>query len=156
KRAKSFKELKSINEIIYTTFKKSTQQRGFLENDNEYWQCIIEVKEFQMSSQLHDLFATLLVFENIIDIQQLWNENFNAMAEDFMYKGIPEGQYQIQAVLQSLNIFLQRHARTVIDYDLPELILETEIKNLSKILLEKLSYYIVPKDFAKIKKMYYL
>ncbi|CAG8471117.1 4110_t:CDS:2 [Acaulospora morrowiae] len=149
KGARSFEELKSVNGIMYTTFKKSAQQRGFLENDNEYRQCMIEAKEFQMPSQLRDLFATLLVFGNITDVQQLWNENFNAMAEDFMHKGISEGQYQIQAVLQSLNIFLQRHARTVIDYDLPELILETEIENLSKILLEELSYYIAPEDLAK-------
>ncbi|CAG8678640.1 2626_t:CDS:1, partial [Acaulospora colombiana] len=70
------------------------------------------------------------------------------MIEDFAYREIPEGQLQIQAVLQSLNIFLQRHIKTVADYNL-QLFLEIKVGELPRILLEKLSYHITPEDLAK-------
>ncbi|CAG8569017.1 11800_t:CDS:2, partial [Acaulospora colombiana] len=135
KGAKNYKELKVVDNVLCATFKESAQHRGFLENDDEHRQCMAEAREFQMSNQLRNLFATLLVFGDI--------------ADDFAYRGIPEDQLQIQAVLQSLNIFLQRHMKTVADYDLPELFLEINIGELPRILLEKSSYHITPEDLAK-------
>ncbi|CAG8814303.1 592_t:CDS:2, partial [Cetraspora pellucida] len=125
--AKNFEELKMVNDITCATFKESAQHRGFLENDNEH---------------------RLLAFGDITDMQQLWNKNFDAMAEDFAYKGILEGQHQIQAVLQSLNIFLQRHIKTVNDYDLPEL-LQMNTADLPRTILEELSYHITQEDLDK-------
>ncbi|CAG8695729.1 18307_t:CDS:2 [Acaulospora morrowiae] len=49
------------------------------------------------------------------------------MAEDFTYKGIPDGELKIQAVLKSMNIFLQRYGKSVNDYDLSEFLPETDI-----------------------------
>jgi hypothetical protein len=108
-----------------------------------------EAREFQMPKQLRNLFATLLVFGDVANVHQLWNENFNAMAEDFVHKGIPEGQLQIQAVLQSLNLFLQNHAKSVSDYDLPKLLPDIHADELPRLILEELSYNITPEDLAK-------
>ena len=123
----SFEELKTANGITYFTFKESAQQRGYLENDDEYRICMVEARELQMPNQLRNLFATLLVFGDITDVHQLWNENFNAMAEDFAHGGIPKGQLQVQKVLQNLNIFLQRYVKTTINYNLSELLLKINI-----------------------------
>jgi hypothetical protein len=150
KGARSFEELKIVDGVTCATFKESTQQRGFLENDNEYQQCMAEAREFQMPIQLRDLFATLLVFGNVSDVHQLWTENLDAMAEDFAHNGIPEGKLRVQAVLQSLNMFLQRHSKTVADYDLPELSLEINVLGLPKTLLEELSYHVTSEDLASI------
>ncbi|CAJ0765654.1 20582_t:CDS:2, partial [Entrophospora sp. SA101] len=139
--ARSFEELKIVDGVTCATFKESAQWRGFLENDNEYQQCMTEAREFQMPSQLRYLFATLLVFGNVSDVHQLWTENLEAMAKDFAHNGIPEGELQVQAVLQNLNMFLQRHSKTVADYDLPELSPETNVLGLLKTLLEELSYH---------------
>ncbi|CAG8687581.1 2460_t:CDS:2 [Cetraspora pellucida] len=85
----------------------------------------------------------------ISDVHQLWDENFEAMVEDFMHRGIPNGQFQIQATLQSLNILLQRHSKTVVDYDLPELLPETINRELPIMLIEELSYKVTSDDLAK-------
>ncbi|CAJ0900671.1 11503_t:CDS:2 [Entrophospora sp. SA101] len=82
------------------------------------------------------------VFGDVSDVHQLWIENFDAMVEDFAHNEIPEGQLQILAVLQSLNIFLQRHSKTVADYDLPELLFENNVWELPRTLMEELSYSI--------------
>ncbi|CAG8712846.1 3935_t:CDS:1 [Acaulospora morrowiae] len=71
------------------------------------------------------------------------------MTEDFAYGGIPEGQLQIQKVFQNLNTFLQRHAKTISDYDLLELLPEINIIELPQTILEELSYSITPEELAK-------
>ncbi|CAG8544108.1 3739_t:CDS:1 [Acaulospora morrowiae] len=91
----------------------------------------------------------LLVFGDIIDVCQLWNENFNAIAEDFAYGEIPKEQLQIQKVLQNLNTFLQRHAKTISNYDLLELLPEINIIEFPQTLLEELSYSIIPEELTK-------
>ncbi|CAG8448559.1 14286_t:CDS:2 [Cetraspora pellucida] len=70
------------------------------------------------------------------------------MAEDFAHREIPEGQHQIQAVLQSLNIFLQRYMKTVNDYDLPKLS-QMNTAELPKTILKELSYHITQEDLDK-------
>ncbi|CAJ0824387.1 6532_t:CDS:2, partial [Entrophospora sp. SA101] len=52
-------------------------------------------------------------------------------------------------VLQSLNAFLQRHSKTVADYNLLELFLENNVWELPKILLEELSYHVTTEDLRK-------
>ncbi|CAG8745578.1 10423_t:CDS:2 [Cetraspora pellucida] len=148
KGARNFEELKTVDGIIYSTFKESIQHRGFLENNNEYQFCISEAREFQMPNQLRNLFATLLIFGNIVNVSQLWNENFNAMAEDFIYNRVLDGQFKVQAVLQSLNSILQRYSKSVSDFDLLEL-LHFNVGKLSRIHLEELNYQIFPEDLAK-------
>ncbi|CAG8763023.1 9487_t:CDS:2, partial [Cetraspora pellucida] len=129
KRAMNFEELKTVNGTVYATFKESALRRGFLENDNDYRQCMTEAREFQMPSQLHDLFATLLVFGDIAD------------------------QPLIQTTLQSLNTLLQRYSKTVADYDLPNFQPDAINKNLLPMLLEELSYNITLNDLDKINTL---
>ncbi|CAG8827169.1 16714_t:CDS:1, partial [Gigaspora margarita] len=92
--------------------------------------------------QLYALFAMLLIFSNIANVRQLWNENFEAMAEDFAHTSIPSSYHLMQATLQHLNGLLQRHSKTVSDYDLLELLAKSINNKLPELLLEKLSYNI--------------
>ncbi|CAG8852047.1 30475_t:CDS:2, partial [Gigaspora margarita] len=111
KEARSFNDLKKINGIICETFKESALLCGFLENDDSHHQYMAKAQQFQMLSQLHALFAMLLIFANIADI---------SMLEDFAYTSIPNGQHLIQATLQHLNALLRRHSKTISNYNLSE------------------------------------
>ncbi|CAG8515045.1 2135_t:CDS:2, partial [Cetraspora pellucida] len=53
--------------------------------------------------------------------KEIWNQNFNAMSEDFIKNGIPEGQLCINAVLEHINHFLQQHDKNIDHYDLPKI-----------------------------------
>ncbi|CAG8470222.1 7689_t:CDS:2 [Racocetra fulgida] len=145
----NFDDLKTVDGVVCTTFKESAQQRGFLKNDDHHCQCLNKAREFQMPNQIRNLFATLLIFEDLTDLRQLWNENFSAMAKNFALRGIPERQHQIQAVLRHINQFLQRHSKTVTDYNLPELMPEHNSEELPMTLIEELSYQIDPEELAK-------
>lgn len=56
--------------------------RGFIEDDNDLKLCMAEVREFQMLAQLYNLFVTLLLFENITDKNNLWEENYIIIPEE--------------------------------------------------------------------------
>ncbi|CAG8740585.1 15342_t:CDS:2 [Gigaspora margarita] len=89
--------------------------------------------------------------DNYIDLQQ--NEFIHYYAEDFAYRDIPNSPLRVQAVLQKVNIVLQLHSKSISDFDLPELLPETNSRELSLLLLEELNYYIISKDIAKISTL---
>ena len=62
KGATCFNDLKTVDKIMYSTFRESAECRGLLETDNSSRQCLVEARRFRMSHALHRLFATILVF----------------------------------------------------------------------------------------------
>ncbi|CAG8809383.1 15996_t:CDS:1, partial [Racocetra persica] len=56
---------------------------------------------------------------------------------------------KVQAVLQSLNIVLRHYSKSVSNFDLPELLLEFNIGDLSKMQLEELNYQITSEELDK-------
>ncbi|CAG8599079.1 9139_t:CDS:2 [Gigaspora margarita] len=76
-----------------------------------------------------------------------------SMSENFAHISIPNGQHLIQATLQHLNALLQRHSKTISNYDLPELLAEIINSKFSLLLLEELSYNINEIDLAKINSL---
>ncbi|CAG8819919.1 5762_t:CDS:2, partial [Gigaspora margarita] len=55
----------------------------------------------------------MLIFGELVDVQTLWNENFNAMSEDFIKRGIPSGQSLINAVLFQIKDFLEQYSKNL-------------------------------------------
>ncbi|CAG8527697.1 589_t:CDS:2, partial [Scutellospora calospora] len=83
-------------------------------------------RQFHMPYVLRNLFSAILVFRESENLKKLWNENFQAMSEDFTMNGIPEGQLHINAVLKYINQFLQQHNKK-------ELSISIKSKDLTKI-----------------------
>ncbi|CAG8780350.1 9156_t:CDS:2, partial [Dentiscutata erythropus] len=54
KGSRSFEELRTVDGVTYSSFKKSAQHRGFLENDNEHQSCIAELLP-EANSELSEL-----------------------------------------------------------------------------------------------------
>ena len=62
KRPTSFRNLKTVEDVEYATFKDAAIARGLWENDREWEYCVEESSSVASPKQLRDLFATLLVF----------------------------------------------------------------------------------------------
>ncbi|CAG8788683.1 28086_t:CDS:2, partial [Gigaspora margarita] len=129
---------------------QSAHRRGLLDSDKSLYDCMFEAKQFRSPYALHNLFSTILVFGEPINVRKIWNQNINAMSEDFIKKNIPEGQQYIDAVLKHIDHFLQQHDKNISDYDLPKI---TNIinKDLPKIILEELSIPVLSNDIKKLK-----
>ncbi|CAG8838176.1 8937_t:CDS:2, partial [Gigaspora margarita] len=87
-----------------------------------------------------------------INVREIWNQNIDAMAKDFIRKNIPRGQPYINAILKHIDSFLQQYDKNINNYDLPK---TTNIINedLPKIILEELSIPVLFDDIEKIKSL---
>ena len=62
--ATSFEHLRTVQEILYPSFKEACNALGLLQNDEEWDQCLKEAGQIQSGAQLRSLFATILLFCN--------------------------------------------------------------------------------------------
>ncbi|UYV68762.1 hypothetical protein LAZ67_6000728 [Cordylochernes scorpioides] len=72
--AQSFEDLRTVDDIVCSTFKEAAQRRGLLADDSEWDACLAEAALFQMPCQLRQLFATILIYNNPTDPVSLWTK----------------------------------------------------------------------------------
>ncbi len=87
----SFEDLVCTNRHLqhptqHASFKEACQQRGLLQDDAEWAQCMEEAASMTNASCLRALFTALLVFNAIINPLVLWEHFKEDMAEDFLYQ----------------------------------------------------------------------
>jgi hypothetical protein len=82
--ATSFENLRTINGIIYSSFKETCIALGLLQNDEEWNQCLKEAGQIQTGLQMRKLFATLLLFCEPSRPELLWNANISALSDDIL------------------------------------------------------------------------
>jgi hypothetical protein len=89
--ATSFEDLACTNRHLqhptqHASFKEACQQRGLLQDDAEWAQCMEEAASMASASCLRALFAALLVFNDVANPLVLWERFKEDMAEDFLYQ----------------------------------------------------------------------
>ncbi len=89
--ATSFEDLACTNRHLqhptqHASFKEACQQRGLLQDDAEWAQCMEEAASMASASCLRALFAALLVFNDVANPLALWERFKEDMAEDFLYQ----------------------------------------------------------------------
>jgi hypothetical protein len=89
--ATSFEDLACTNRHLqhptqHASFKETCQQRGLLQDNVEWAQCMEEVASMANASCLRALFATLLVFNVVANPLALWERFKEDMEEDFLYQ----------------------------------------------------------------------
>jgi len=67
-------------------FKEACQQRGLLQDDAEWAQCMEEASSMASASCLRALFVALLVFNVVANPLALWEHFKEDMVEDFLYQ----------------------------------------------------------------------
>lgn len=83
--AKCFGDLKTVNNVTYNTFKETALQMGLLENDLEWDQCLQEAGLVKSGKQLRQLFASILLFCEPTNPENLWNDHKLNLCEDILY-----------------------------------------------------------------------
>ena len=69
----SFENLRTVNDILYDTFKSACVARGLLEDDEEWIQCLDEAATMKTGYQLRRLFAIILTECTPTFPVALWN-----------------------------------------------------------------------------------
>lgn len=116
---KSFEDLRTLdNGTICISFKEAALKRGFIQDDQEWIDCLQEATYTATPSQLRSLFITILIFCEPANHLLLW-EKFNThMSEDFLYqaKDIPDHfkkEYVTNLLLYSLDEQLHHHGKSL-------------------------------------------
>ena len=117
--AKSYSDLRTVDDITYDTFREACSALGLLSDDTEWYNSMLEASTFQMPSQLRQLFATILVYCDPSDPLSIWNEFKTSMIEDFVYMSMSTDDAENKALCK-INSVLQQHGRCLLDFNLPE------------------------------------
>jgi hypothetical protein len=71
---------------VHPTFKAACLARGLLQDDAEWDQCLSKAVGVQLPRNLRQLFASLLIFNNVTNPGRLWDMHNGALTEDFLHQ----------------------------------------------------------------------
>ncbi|XP_021721928.1 ATP-dependent DNA helicase pfh1-like [Chenopodium quinoa] len=79
-------DLRIVKGYVYASFKEACLAAGILEEDDAASICLAEATEIQLPVALRHLFATVLIFCQPSNAEQLWYKYYSALSEDFARK----------------------------------------------------------------------
>ncbi|UYV80109.1 hypothetical protein LAZ67_18001721 [Cordylochernes scorpioides] len=115
--AQSFEDLRTVDDIVCSTFKEAAQRRGLLADDSEWDACLAEAALFQMPCQLRQLFATILIYNNPTNPVSLWTKYKGYLSEDFSRATSDAAAEQM--TLRELEFQLRENRLSCHHYGLP-------------------------------------
>ncbi|KAL6634793.1 hypothetical protein ACP70R_027464 [Stipagrostis hirtigluma subsp. patula] len=118
--ATSFEDLRTVNGVVFPTFREAAEKRGLIEADNSIDECLDEAEVFQMPSALRRLFATILVFCEPSDVRGLWERHLDAMTEDYRRTHMSSHTIEQMALIDIRNM-LQSMGKDISSFPLPEI-----------------------------------
>jgi hypothetical protein len=92
--AKNWADLKTVDEVLYPTYKAVCKKLGLLEDDSEAEQCLAAAAIEHMPAQMRILYISLLEYCEPADPENLLTMFAPQMAEDYAYR-YPELQQQL-------------------------------------------------------------
>ncbi len=72
--------------VVHPIFKAAYLARGLLQDDAEWDQCLSKAVGVQLPRNLRQLFASLLIFNNVTNPGRLWDMHKGALTEDFLHQ----------------------------------------------------------------------
>ena len=140
----SYEDIRTLPDgTICQTFKETALKRGFLQDDNEWVECLHEAVLTASPSQIRLLFVTILVFCEPSCPDQMWDKFKKHMSEDIIRQNkFYSEPYVFEKALQIIEGLLQHHGKSLKDF--PGMPIPTEnvtgFQELSKIMTEELTY----------------
>lgn len=85
KGATSFKALKTVNGVVYKTYKEACGALGLLKDDRQWHVAMSESAAYAMPSQLRQLFVHIISNNQVADPLRLWEQHRVSMVDDILY-----------------------------------------------------------------------
>jgi hypothetical protein len=147
---RSFKEIRTVNGVLYPTFKSACYALGLLDDDKEWHEALNHASYWASGKQLRELFATMLVFCEVADPYKLWISNWKLLSEDILqrerrilrYNDLCLSDSQLQDyALCDIERLLNKNARSLREFETmpyPNTLLLSQSSN--RLLQEELDY----------------
>lgn len=141
KGAKSFDEIKTVENVVYPSFQAAAAKSGFIHEDDEWDVCLKEAEsEFLNTECIRELFALILINGAPANPQKLLFDHIDALCEDYLYeekkkatkKDISVSESMKHKAMYSINVYLNKNGRDFSDFEgMPEINFEL-LKNVKK------------------------
>lgn len=82
----SYEDIKTINGVLYPTFKEACYALGLLDDDKEYIDGITEASFWGSAQYLRSLFVTLLVSGSLSRPEFVWEQTWQLLADDILHR----------------------------------------------------------------------
>jgi ATP-dependent DNA helicase PIF1 len=116
--ARSFKELRTVKDVEYHTFREVVEVQGLIDGDNSWDDALKEATIWAMPPSIRRLFATILVFGEPSNVRGLWDKHLEAMGEDY-HRNNPCKKVVEQFVLIDVCDMLQSMGKDLRSFPLP-------------------------------------
>eukprot|EP00794_Sanderia_malayensis_P020784 gene20784-biopygen15326 len=128
KGATSFEDIRTVDGITDNTFKNAARAMSLLEDDAEHRCCLRDAVVFHLPAQMRQFFVTLILFQTLSDIDALFTEFPEDMAEDYDRHGqlqdpnVTFQQQHIHMCLANIQKNLHIHGKSLKDFpEMPQL-----------------------------------
>ncbi|XP_020082250.1 uncharacterized protein LOC109705878 [Ananas comosus] len=81
-----YHEIKTINGIVYETFRAACDALGLLGDDLEWRSALEEASHWSSPFNLRQLFVTLVMYCEVGDPKKLWDDYWELMSDDILYR----------------------------------------------------------------------
>ncbi|XP_052107741.1 uncharacterized protein LOC127740617 isoform X1 [Arachis duranensis] len=81
----SFVELRTVEGVVYGTFKEACYALGLLQDDKEFIDAIFEVGTWASANYIRDLFVVLLLSNNMGRPEIVWEQCYSVLSEDILF-----------------------------------------------------------------------
>ena len=116
----SFTSLHTVRGVVQPIFRRACEILGLVEAGKSLDDALSEATMFKMPSALRKMFATIMVFCEFTNIQHLWDNHFDAMAEDYRHTHANDAGV-LQLVLKDIANIVKSMGKDINNYSLPEL-----------------------------------
>ncbi|KAK7360203.1 hypothetical protein VNO77_02185 [Canavalia gladiata] len=141
----SYRDIRTVNDITYATFKDACYSLGILDDDKEYIDAIKQASHWGTAFFLRKLFVTLLIFNQIERPEIVWNSTCIYLSDDILYRQrqkITLSEYPIipQPDIEFVSDFNNRLIMDELQYD-KEKLASDHLSFLTKMIDEKMNIY---------------
>ena len=149
KGATCFEDVRTYEGIIYETFKQACNARGLLGNVQEWYNAFDEAASWATSSQLRQLFVTMLLFCEVTDEYAFFEKVWRLLSGDIQYQFretignpafyLPEKDLK-DFLLDDLSELFLKNGSRIEDFNLPKKIGSSHRSFGNRLVDEEISY----------------
>ncbi|XP_061347785.1 uncharacterized protein LOC133293265 [Gastrolobium bilobum] len=146
----SYEDLRTINGVVFPTFKDACYSLGLLDDDNEYIDAIKEASSWGSAAYLRCLFALLLFANSMNKPEKVWEECWKILSDDVVYRhrkriGRQDAILTEESIknitLEEIDEVLQSNGKCLSDYpSMPRINSETLFDMQNRLVLDELMY----------------
>jgi len=146
----SYEDIRTVAGVVHATFKEACRAMGFLDDDNEWIDCVNEAANWATRTQLRQLFSTILCHCEVTEPKRLWESTWEVLSEDIQHKRrlilnfptlrLTESQKKAYTLIE-IEKLMQQTGRSLKNYPDIQLPNADEIQELgNRLINEELNY----------------